>query len=190
LWSNVTALNRTRQLWKAVSGWIEQRDPANAWARNYDNIYVEAQVMRVVRTVITGRRPGHVALKSVLRHFAQRPEVLGTIESYRNLVGIVNPGDPLGDLSHLTDVIRCLIPLRDKRIAHTDLDSDLDSPLGWEDLDRAIDGVSEVFRHYSARLTGVNYQVDNFSKPRWNTWQALFAEPLLSSEEPPDVQGE
>jgi hypothetical protein len=157
LWSDVVALNRSRGMWREVTGWVAHRDPTNAWARNYDHLYIDGQIMRLARTVVTGRKAEHVSLQRLLRAFAERPVLLGEIDTdHIVLHGIVNPADPAGDEKFLKDLVRKIMPWRDKRIAHTQLEARVPD-LAWDEIDQVIDGVSSVFRHYSARLTGVNY---------------------------------
>jgi hypothetical protein len=179
LWRDVTGLNRTRGMWKELTGALEARDPTCAWTRNYDRLYVDSQVMRLTRMVQSRNRPEHVSLNKLLGHFLETPEVLGIIQGRRSLPSIVNPADPVADLDYLKKLVRRLRQLRDKSIAHTELDVRLPE-LDWPEMDKAIDGVTAIFSHYSARLTGVNYQVD-FDEPRWSTWKSAFSEPLFPS---------
>ena len=70
--------------------------------------------------------------------------------------------------------------LRNNRIAYIDRVEKLPD-LTWEQLDTAIDVVTEVFERYAWRLTGVSYQID-FSDSPWLTWRSVFSKPLSSMQ--------
>jgi len=71
--------------------------------------------------------------------------------------------------------------LRDKFAAHTEMDATVPD-FGWSELEACIELVTKVFKHYSQRLTGCNFQVE-FDDPALKTWHSTFREPLFSGEE-------
>src|SRR5580700_317030 len=45
LWGDVARMNRSRDMWMALSEAIEAIDPTNPWVRNYDAMYFDAQLL-------------------------------------------------------------------------------------------------------------------------------------------------
>jgi hypothetical protein len=179
LWRDVARMNRSRTMWTELTERLEARDPKCAWTRHYDGLYADSQVMLLARTVTAASRPGHVCLNRVLTSIAERPEILSPITTYRHLSSVVDPAEPIADRERLKKLVRPLMPMRDRAIAHTELNVRVS--LSWNQIDEAVSGVTDVFSHYSQRLTGVNYQVD-FERPPWSNWRSVFSESLFPSE--------
>lgn len=83
----------------------------------------------------------------------------------------------VGWLEELQRLMKPLTPWRDTAVAHLEVDARLPD-VAWSDLDHAIDGVIDVFRRYSLRFTGVNYQFDHEGPP-WQDRQKEFMQPLF-----------
>jgi hypothetical protein len=158
LWQNVGRLDRSRRMWKELSEQLEARDPTNPWARNYDRMYFDSQLLILTRTVLSGRRRDsrRASLALLLEEFRKWPQLLGPVAARDALH---QAAEPDADMAELRRLLRPLLPWRDKYVAHIDLDLDGIPEPQWHQLDDAIDGVTDVFGLYSLRLTGVNYQV-------------------------------
>jgi hypothetical protein len=178
-WQNVGWLIRSQRMLKELTEQLEARDPTNPWTRRYERIYFESQLMALTRMVNSSQRKGtrRTSLTLLLDEFSRRPELLGPLSGGLTPEGLSEPADPAADRLELKRLIKPLTPWRDKAIAHLELDVRLPD-LAWSQLDDAIDGVVDVFRRYSLRLTGVHYQVDHEGAP-WQDWQRVFMQPLF-----------
>ena len=181
IWRDVRRMLRSREMWKAMSEQLELRDPTSAWTRNYDGLYFDSQLLSITRSVHARNQSGHISLGRLLGEFAERPEMLGPVVTYRNLPEIAVAVDPLADKAHLGRQLRHLKTFRDKVVAHTERGADVPT-IQWEDLDEAVDVVSEVFRRYSMRLTGINWKVE-YDEPYRSAWKSIFTEPLFTDGE-------
>jgi hypothetical protein len=179
LWHQMGRLDRSRRMWKELSEQLNACDPTNPWARNYDRMYFDTQVIILAKSVNSGSqgKGRKASFGVVLDRFSDRPELLGPLSGVWAPDDLHVAADPVADKKELKRLIRPLLPWRDKVIAHIELDVDLPD-LAWETLDMAIDGVIEIFRLYSLRLTGVKYQVAHEGPP-WQEWQKAFSEPLF-----------
>jgi hypothetical protein len=86
LWRTVGTMDRRRGMWLELREQLECRDPTNAWTRQYDDLYIEAQIIALCKTVFSKRRKGRrcAALSILLNEFRQRPQFAA---SYRRLAG-------------------------------------------------------------------------------------------------------
>jgi hypothetical protein len=128
-------------------------------------------------------------LGTVLTTFSREPVLCRELDlGIRRLV--CGPGslDPVADKARIEAAVVPLMPWRDKRVTHIDRDEEMPA-LTWEELDVAIDVVTEVFSLYSSRLTGVNYHVD-FSDPGWHQWRTVFQCPLFDARGQPILQSD
>ena len=136
--------------------------------------------MTLTRMVNSKRRKGarRTSLTLLLKEFGKRPELLGALPAgWWTPDELTEVADPAADISELQRLIKRLSPWRDKAVAHLELDVTLPD-IAWSELDDAIDGVIDVFRRYSLRLTGVRYQIDHEGPP-WQDWQKVFMQPLF-----------
>jgi hypothetical protein len=174
LWRTVGTMDRRRGMWLELREQLESRDPTNAWTRQYDDLYIEAQIIALCKTVFSKRRKGRrpAALSILLNEFRQRPELLLPIVGWR-----ADAADPVADRAQLAKLLRPIVPWRDSVVAHIEVDPNV-QPLEWSAIDAAVTGVSVIFKRYARRLTGVNYQIDH-EGPEWRTWQRVFSEPLF-----------
>jgi hypothetical protein len=179
LWHNVCRLDRSRRMWNELSEKLNVLDPTNPWARNYDGLYFDTQVMILTKIVNAGGKGKRrkASLRIALDEFRGRPELLGPLTGVWAPQDLQVAFDPEVDTQELKRLLRPLLPWRDRVVAHIELDVDLPD-LAWETLDEAIDGVIEIFRRYSLRLTGVAYQVAH-EGPQWQAWQQVFSEPIF-----------
>jgi HEPN superfamily AbiU2-like protein len=186
LWRDIRFLNRTRAMWQQLSAEIERRDPTNPWTRNYDQLYFEAQVIRLARTVHSKKsRPEAVSLGRLLSALAEKPQFLVALEDdgWPTVPPELQAGaDARHDMTELRRLLGPLMAWRDRAIAHTERASDLPT-LAWEELDNAIVAVNDVFHRYSRRLTGADYQIE-FAGGQWENWQEVFRQPLFVDDPP------
>lgn len=184
LWRDIGFLNRSRGMWKELSKEIEKRDPTNPWARNYDLLYLEAQVVRLGRVVHAKQNRPTVSLRKLLTHLSERPQILvALVDDGMPPVPeeLLTAADPHKDSADLKQLMRNIMAWRDKVIAHTEQTAQLPA-LEWVELDDAIVAVSEVFRRYALRITGMSYQIEHVGG-RWQEWQSVFCQPLFEPKE-------
>jgi hypothetical protein len=184
-WQNVGWLSRSRGMFRELTAELEARDPTNSWTRQYERIYFESQLMTLTRMVNSKHRKGarRTSLTLLLKEFVKWPELLAALPAgWFTPDELTEAADPIADISELRRLIVRLSPWRDRAIAHLELDVSLPN-VAWSELDDAIDGVVDVFRRYSLRLTGVRYQTDHDGPP-WQDWQTVFMQPLFVDSQP------
>lgn len=182
LWRDIGRLNQNRDMWQELTQELEKFDPSCAWTRHYDRVYFEAQLLLITRSVKARRGRGSASLENLLRVFAEKPEMLNPLATgIIQLPDVHNQADPRSDIADLDQVMKPIMILRDKFAAHTEMDATLPD-FGWSDLDACISLVTNIFKQYSQRLTGSNFQVE-FDDPVLKTWHSIFKKPLFASEE-------
>ena len=129
------------------------------------------------RTQQTHKRISSRLLSILLEEFRLHPELLGPIRGPRANGDLLIEPNPDRDRDKMSALLKRILPLRHKAIAHIEVDPKIPD-LEWEELDQAVLGVTEIFSIYSRRLTGVRYQVDD-EGPQWKSWQRVFSEPLF-----------
>ena len=181
LWRDIGRLNRNRDMWQELTLELEAVDPNCAWTRHYDRIYFEAQLLLITRSVKARRGRNSASLENLLKGFEERPEMLepldtGTIQ----LPDVRQQARPRSDIENLDRLMKPIMILRDKFAAHTEMDATLPD-FGWNDLEACIKLITDVFKHYSQRLTGCNFQVE-FDDPELKRWHSTFRAPLFGGE--------
>lgn len=91
----------------------------------------------------------------------------------------VDPANIVLDLETLADTARRVSEFVDRHVAHTDL-KPLKISLTFDEVDAAIDGISEMFQKYMLLLTNSQYA---FLVPAFQyDWLAIFREPWIKQE--------
>jgi hypothetical protein len=181
LWRDVGRLNRNRDMWQELTRELEKIDPSCAWTRHYDRLYFESQLLLMTRTVKAGNRKHTASLEKLLKGFSAHPELLGPLATgIINLPDVSQQAKPNEDIASLDQMMKPLMILRDKAAAHTEIGARLPD-LGWNEIETGIVMITEIFKQYSQRLTGNNFQVE-FDHPVLKTWHSAFMKPLFSDE--------
>lgn len=181
LWRDIGRLNRNRDMWQELTQELEKFDPTCAWTRHYDRIYFEAQLLLITRSVKARRGMNSASLENMLKGFEERPEMLEPLETGMiQLPDVHQQARPRLDIADLDRLMKPIMILRDKFAAHTEMDATVPD-FGWNDLEACIELITKVFKHYSQRLTGRNFQVE-YDDPALKGWHSIFREPLFSSE--------
>ncbi len=163
---------------------LEKVDPTCAWTRHYDRIYFEAQLLLITRSVKARRGKNSASLENMLKGFNERPEMLKPLDTgLIQLPDVHQQARPRSDIADLDRLMKPVMILRDKFAAHTEMDASLPD-FGWSDLEACIELITKIFKHYSQRLTGCNFQVE-FDDPDLKKWHLTFGKPLFGSDDKP-----
>ena len=160
LWRDIGRLNRNRDMWQELTQELGKFDPGSAWIRHYDRIYFEAQLLLITRSVKARRGRNSASLENMLRGFEERPEMLKPLDTeIIHLPDVHQQAQPRSDISDLDQLMKPIMILRDKFAAHTEMETTVPD-FEWSDLEACIALITKVFKHYSQRLTGCNFQVE------------------------------
>lgn len=172
LWGDIRRLVRSRNMWRDLTEVLEARDPTNAWTRDYDDLYFEAQILRLTRVF-----RGQVSLLTFLKDFEGQPRLCGRLTTPGLPDDLREAIDPAADRNALGRQLAPLDAWRNKRIAHIDRERDL-ADVRQHELGPMVDAVAGVFGRYTWRITGMDYQL---AFPTSSRWKNVFTQPIFDS---------
>jgi len=170
-------VHRHRNMWADLSSVLEERDPRCGWTRHYDALYVDSQLLALTRICYSTQR-NSVSLSELLDAFRSRPELLIHLGGYRVEAGLEKALYPKRDKAVIRAAVKKLEPWRNQFVAHISRNP-RPQDFSWSDIETAITTLTQVFKLYAFRLTGVLYKVDASTSTNWHK---VFAEGLYKTD--------